>query len=215
MPRWRGRQLRDQHLVHFSLVEVPQATVAWYRFEWQGADAAAAVLSAFDTMMQTAPPALNAVAMAQATPIGDDGPRAAIQVMSRGQYIGPLDELGDLDRPLHCDSQSTRDDFFEQPFWQTIRTVVTGEPPPHSYGDISRYADAPIPQDAISAMVDILADCPSRSLDDNGPNGSIWSLGWVGGDVVNSVSRTETPTSIARSTRSARPRSGRTTRAPP
>mgnify|MGYP000237517222 CR=1 FL=1 len=27
---------------------------------------------------------------------------------------------------------------------------------------------------------------------DNGPNGAIWALGWVGGDVVNSVSRTAT-----------------------
>lgn len=176
----------------FSLVEVPQGTVAWYRYEWQGADAAEAVLSAFDTMMQTAPPALNAVAMAQATPIGSDGPRAAIQVMSRGQYIGPLDELDDLIRPLQSIPGRTRDDFFDQPFWQTIRTVVTGEPEPHSYGDISRYADAPIPQDVISDMVDNLADCPSRSADDNGPNGAIWSIGWVGGDVVNAVSRTET-----------------------
>jgi hypothetical protein len=176
----------------FSLVEVPQGTVAWYRYDWQGADAAEAVLSAFDSMMQTAPPALNAVAMAQATPIGSDGPRAAIHVMSRGQYIGPLDELDDLIRPLHSIANRTRDDFFDQPFWQTIRTVVTGEPEPHSYGDISRYADAPIPQDAISDMVDILVDAPSRDADDNGPNAAIWSIGWVGGDVVSSVSRTET-----------------------
>ncbi len=175
----------------FSLVEVPES-VAWYRYMWQGADAAVAVLSAFDVMMQTAPPALNAVAMAQATPIGDGGARDAIQVMSRGQYIGPLDELADLVRPLQSIPNRTQDQFFEESYWQVNRTIASAEPAPHSYGDISRYADAPIPQDVISTMVDILVDLPSRSADDNGPNGSIWALGWIGGDVMNSVSRSAT-----------------------
>ena len=38
-------------------------------------------------------------------------------------------------------------------------------------------------------IVDLLGACPSRSDD---ANGSFWSLGWVGGDVVGKFSRTET-----------------------
>lgn len=38
-------------------------------------------------------------------------------------------------------------------------------------------------------MVALLADAPHRSED---ANASIWSLAWVGGDVMNSFARTET-----------------------
>ena len=46
-----------------------------------------------------------------------------------------------------------------------------------------------MPDDAVAADVDLLADCPSRTDD---ANGSIWSLGWVGGDVINAIGRTDT-----------------------
>ena len=46
-----------------------------------------------------------------------------------------------------------------------------------------------MPADAIAQVIDLLADCPSRTDD---ANGSVWSLGWVGGDVINSIGRTDT-----------------------
>jgi hypothetical protein len=67
--------------------------------------------------------------------------------------------------------------------------ISTGEPPSHGFGDISRYAVEPLPQSAVTDLVDVVSLCPSRD-DDN--NGSIWSLGWVGGNVVNKVGRTDT-----------------------
>jgi hypothetical protein len=171
------------------MVEVPQQPVAWYRFEWQGADNATAVLSAFDSLMQTAPPALNAVAMAEATEVGTGGPREAIQVMSRGQYIGPINELRDLIAPLLAIGTMTSQTLQEMAFWDIQRMIASAEPEPHSFGDISRYSADPIPESTYSELVDLLAECPSRSSD---ANGSIWSLGWVGGDLVNSVGRTDT-----------------------
>lgn len=173
----------------FELLEAPTANVGWYRFTWRGADAAAAVLSAFHHVLQGAPPALNAVAMAQATPVGAGGPREAIDVMSRGQYIGPLHELRDLVQPLLAAAAPTTQTIQEMAFWNAQRMIATQEPEPHSYGDISRYAAEPLPDSAIAKMVDLLAACPSRSDD---ANGSIWSLGWVGGDVMNAISRTAT-----------------------
>jgi FAD/FMN-containing dehydrogenase len=173
----------------FDLVEAPTGEIGWYRFEWRGADAAAAVLAAFDALIQTAPPALNAVAMAEAAEVGDGGPREAIDVMSRGQYVGPLDELRDLVAPLLAAAEPTKQTLEARTFWDIQRTIATGEPDPHSFGDISRYAAAPLPDSAIAAMVDLLVECPSRSED---ANGSIWSLGWVGGAVVNATPRTAT-----------------------
>jgi len=169
----------------FGLVAAPP-TVAYYRFDYRGADAAAAVLAAFDKLLQTAPPALNAVAMAQATPVGSGGPREAIAVFTRGQFVGSLSDLRDLVRPLLAAAKPTKTTFQEMSFWAMQRMIATAEPPSHSFGDISRYTAAPLPDRAVAAVVDLLAACPSRTDD---ANGSFWSLGWVGGNVVSAVPR--------------------------
>ncbi len=173
----------------FSLVEVPQ-TVNWYRYDWKGAEAAEAVLDAFNNLIAFAPAGLNAVAAATAVAPGNGGPREAIEVFSRGQYIGPANELHDLVQPLiDAAGPPLKTDFRPMTFWQVFEMISSGEPASHGFGDISRYAADPIPQSAVTDMVNRLVECPSRSNDDNG---SIWSLGWVGGPVVNSVSRTDT-----------------------
>lgn len=173
----------------FDLVRVPEQPIAWYRFDWRGADAAAEVLSAFQQILTTAPAALNAVAMAEATEIGSGGPREAINVMSRGQYIGPLSELQEIIAPLMSIGTPTQQTLTEMPFWNAQRMIATAEPDPHSFGDISRYANQPLPESVIATMIDLLADCPSRSDE---ANGGIWSLGWVGGDIVGKFGRTDT-----------------------
>src|SRR6185437_12171264 len=85
----------------FHLQRIPRQDVAFYRFDWRGAEAAAAVLGAFDHVLAKAPAALNAVAQAQAVPLrAGENKRDAITVFSRGQYIGPLSELKELVQPL-------------------------------------------------------------------------------------------------------------------
>jgi FAD/FMN-containing dehydrogenase len=173
----------------FRLVEAPVEDVAYYRFEFTGADAAYAVLDAFDELIQSAPPALNAVAMAQATPVGAAGPRAAIDVMTRGQYIGPLDELRDLVAPLLAAGSPADMTLETMSFWDYQRLIASTEPEQHNFGDWSRYSDRRLPESIIGDLVDILVECPARTAD---ANGSIWSLGWVGGDVMNAIGRTDT-----------------------
>jgi FAD/FMN-containing dehydrogenase len=173
----------------FKMVEVP-SSVNWYRFDWRGADAGIAVLNSFNNLIAKAPAALNAVAAATATPVGAGGPREAIDVFSRGQYIGPFDELYDLVQPmLAAAGTPLKVDFRTMSFWDVVAIISTTEPPSHGFGDISRYVADPIPESAVVSMIDQLANCPSRSDDDNG---SIWSLGWVGGSVVDSFKRTDT-----------------------
>jgi FAD/FMN-containing dehydrogenase len=174
----------------FDLAEVPRGNVTYYRFDYRGADAAVGVLATFNEILRTAPAGFNAVAMAQATPVGRGGPREAIDVFSRGQYIGPATELYDIVAPLlSAGSAPVRRTVTEMPFWDAQKIFASTEPASHSFGDISRYAAHVVPQAAVQEMVNLLAACPSRSAE---ANGSIWSLGWIGGEVVNSISRTGT-----------------------
>jgi FAD/FMN-containing dehydrogenase len=91
----------------FRLAKVPVKQVAFYSYRYQGADAAAAVLAAFDKLCETAPPESNADSAAQATPVGTGGPREAIDVFSRGQFLGSVDELRELVRPLELAAPAT------------------------------------------------------------------------------------------------------------
>ena len=173
----------------FEVLEAPTDDIAWYRFDWTGADDAAAALAAFDRLIQTAPPALNAVAMAEPTPIGSGGASAAVHTMSRGQYIGPVGELRELIQPLLDAATPEKQVIQPMPYWSVQRMIASAEAESHSWGDISRYAGAPLPDATIAALVEAVVDCPHRT---DTANGSIWSLAWVGGDVMNAVPRTET-----------------------
>jgi FAD/FMN-containing dehydrogenase len=174
----------------FRLPLVPRREVAFYRFDWRGADAAAAILGAFDKLLTSAPAALNAVAMAQASPVGDGGPREAIDVFSRGQFIGPLSDLRSLVQPL-VDAAGTPAKTVLQTlkYWDMQRMFASAETTRHSFGDISRYSTRPLPDAVAAKVADLLANCPTRTPDSNG---SMWSLGWVGGPVIHSVGRRDT-----------------------
>ena len=174
----------------FRLPKVPRDEVAFYRFDWRGADAAAAVLSAFDKLLATDPAELNAVASAQASPVGPGGPREAVDVFSRGQYIGPLSELRELVQPL-IDSAGTPAKTVLQTmsYWDMQRMFASREGERHSFGDVSRYSTKPLPDAIAGKIADLLAECPTRTAAENG---SMWSLGWVGGPVVGAVGRRKT-----------------------
>lgn len=172
----------------FQLVPAPP-TVVYFRYDYRGADAATAMLAAVDTLCQTAPAGLNLSSCAQATPVGDGGPREAIDAFVRGQYVGPMDEARDLLAPFVALGPA-KSALQERPFWEVQQQVwPSANPEPHSWGDWSRYTRAALPQDRVASMVDLLAQCPVRT--DNS-NGALWFLGWVGGDVVGRVGRTET-----------------------
>ncbi len=175
----------------FHLQKIPRADVAFYRFDWRGADAAAAVLGAFDQVLKTAPAALNAVAQAQAVPIDPSkGKREAITVFSRGQYIGPLSELEDLVQPLITAAGTpVKTTLTTMKYWDMQLMFASAELKRHAFGDISRYSSKPLPDHVLAKIADLLADCPSRTDESNG---SMWSLGWIGGNVMDSISRRDT-----------------------
>lgn len=172
----------------FELVRAPE-TVVYFRYDYRGADAATAMLAAVDTLAQTAPAGLNLSSSAQATPVGNGGPREAIDAFVRGQYVGTVDEAKDLLAPFVALSPATSA-LQERPFWEVQQQVwPSANPTPHSWGDWSRYTRQALPQDRVAKMVDLLAECPVRTDDSNG---ALWFLGWVGGDVVGKFGRTDT-----------------------
>ncbi len=172
----------------FQLAKIPRPEVAFYRFDYRGADAAGKVLMAFDTMLQNAPRELNAVAMAQATKVGAGGPREAIATFSRGQYLGPLEELVELVKPLLHAAQPREVSLKTLPYWEMQQQFLTEATAPHAWGDHSLYSRAPLPEEVMAKVVELLVECPSR---DEHNNGSFWSLGWVGGK-ANEVDRRAT-----------------------
>jgi FAD/FMN-containing dehydrogenase len=173
----------------FDLARILTPSVSFYRFDYRGADAAAAVLSKFDEILEGAPPELNAVAMSQAVEVGPGGPREAIATFSRGQYLGPMSKLTELVSPLLQVATPVKTTLQTLSFWEMQAALAGAEAEPHSFGDISRYSTAPLPAAVVARVVDLLVECPSR---DTNNNGSVWSLGWVGGDVVHSVPRSAT-----------------------
>jgi FAD/FMN-containing dehydrogenase len=123
----------------FDLVEVPRKQVSYYVAEWRGAEAATAAFIAFDEIMRTAPAAFNAVLMVQAAPVAAAGPREAMYVWTRGQYIGLIAELWDLLAPLLKAAGAPLGlEFYELPFWEAQHRFTDSPSKPHSFGDISR-----------------------------------------------------------------------------
>lgn len=173
----------------FDLVPVPTTDIVYYRFDWRGADAALAMFSTFDQLEQTAPPEFVASAMAQATPVGSAGPREAIDVMVRGQFLGSHDDFMALVAPLLKASPPAKQQIVVQPFWTTAKIFTTEEAANHSWGDISRYTKKALPSATIQKFVDLIAETPSRTETNNA---ALFMLGWIGGSVVDKFTRTET-----------------------
>ena len=175
----------------FNLQRIPRADVAFYRFDWRGAHGAAAVLSAFERILAKAPAELNAVAQAQAVPLAPgENKHDAIKVFSRGQYIGPLSELKELVQPLiDAAGPPAKAQLETVKYWDMQRMFASVEAERHGFGDLSRYSSRPLPDHIHAQVADLLADCPSR---DASSNGSIWSLGWIGGPVVDSFGLRDT-----------------------
>lgn len=174
----------------YQMLEVPQPTVMFYRLDWNGADDATAAIAAYHKVLQTAPDALNSDLAAQPIPIGSGGPRAAVTAFSRGQYFGTADELRQVIAPLIAAATPAKVMIQEMSFWDMQRMFgSTDASVTHSYGDYSRFVNKPLPDDVTAKLVDLLVDCPSRT---DTANGSIWSLGWIGGDLMHKIGRTET-----------------------
>ncbi len=173
----------------FDLVPVPTENIVYYRLEWRGADAALAMFAAVDALEQTSPPGFVASGMAQAAPVGSGGPREAVDVMLRGQFLGSMDDFRALIAPVLAGAPTTRQQIVSQPFWDTAKIFTTPEASNHSWGDISRYTNAPLPASALQKLVDLIVQTPSRTSTDNA---AVFMLGWVGGAVVDRFTRSDT-----------------------
>jgi len=174
----------------FELAEVPQGDVVYYRYDFEGADAIHQMLSAVDAIQQTAPPQFVASAVAQPTPLGPDGDtRAAVAGWVRGVFIGTMADFTDIVAPILGGNPPAAATQRLQPWWDTAQGFTSEEAENHGWGDISRYTDRALSSKAIADLVELVVDCPQREA---ATHGEVWMLGWVGGEVVDRIGRTET-----------------------
>ena len=189
-----------------------RSTVTYFRYDFRGADDAGAMLAAFHASSDGARRPQRQLRMAQASPVGSGGPREAIDAFTRGQYVGPSDELRDLLAP--CSPPPRRRSGRSRRCRSgtcSSRSGHRANPTPHSFGDLSRYAG-----DAAARRRRRRDGRPPRRLPvpHGDANGSVWSLGWVGGDVVDPFARTDTAYVAPRPADAAAPDTGVAERPP-
>ena len=114
-----------------------------------------------------------------------DGPREAIDVFSRGQFLGTQAELERYVQPLiDAAGPPAKRTLTTLKYWDMQRMFASAEGTRHSFGDVSRYSRAPLPDQTYAKIADLLAGAPAGPRESNG---SMWSLGWIGGPVVRRV----------------------------
>ena len=64
------------------------------------------------------------------------------------------------------------------PFWESLTELQEPLAEPHAFADLSRFANAPLPDDVIQQIVSRLVDCPHRT---DTAHGALAVFGWVGG----------------------------------
>ena len=151
LPWRRGRQRSGINTSFtFQLVEVP-ADGHVLPLRLPGADEAGAVLAEFNRVCSTRRPP-------RSTPSPWPGHARRQRRAARGDrrlHAGPVrrpaDELQDLLAPMLAAATPTKTAFEEMPFWDVQqRSGRLQNPTPHSFGDISRYASEPLPDDVVA-----------------------------------------------------------------
>ena len=166
----------------FDLVEVPTTPVTNFSVTWRGADAAGLIIRAFQDVMQEAPPELGATVVVIPMDPGESGRRRGIDVSLQGQFIGAASDLQDLIKPvLEVKTPPVEQAIAELPFWESQKRLLEPEAEAHAFTDISRYANTPLPEDAIQQIVSRLIDCPHRT---DAAHGILTLFGWVGGTLT-------------------------------
>lgn len=112
-----------------------------------------------------------------------------MDVFVRGQFLGSESDFMAIVAPLLDAAPPVSRDIRVEPFWDVAPRFTNPESENHSWGDISRYANAPLPEKALERVVELIADAPSRT---ESTNVQFWMIGWVGGDVMDSIGRTDT-----------------------
>ncbi|MDQ2653012.1 MAG: FAD-binding oxidoreductase [Chloroflexota bacterium] len=169
----------------FDLVEVPTKPVTNFSVTWRGADAAGLVIRAFQALMQQAPPEFGAAVVIIPLDPDEAGKRRGIDVSLDGHFIGGESDLQDLLTPLlEVKTPPIKQEIAAIPFWASQRRLLEPEAEAHAFTDISRYANAPLPDDVIQQIVDQLVNCPHRT---DAAHGMLTLFGWVGGTLTQTA----------------------------
>lgn len=169
----------------FDLVEVPSSTVNYFAITWRGADAAGLVLQAFQVLMQQAPPEFGAKLVVIPRDPAESGKRRSIDVTLDGHFIGNASDLHDLLLPLLEVKTPPAEQFIVKlPFRESQQRLSDPAAAEHAFTGLSRYANAPLPDDVIKQLAGQLVDCPHRT---DAAHGALTLFGWVGGALTQTA----------------------------
>ncbi len=163
----------------FDLVEAPTGSVTNFSIRWRGADAAGLVIQAFQELIQQAPAEFGAAVTVIPRDPAESGKRRSIDVSLDGHYIGKASDLQDLLTPLlEVKTPPAEQIIADMPFQESQQRLREPASEAHAFTGISRYASAPLPDEAIRQIAGLLVDCPHRT---DAAHGRLTLFGWVGG----------------------------------
>lgn len=173
----------------FDLVEIPTSPVSSFTVRWRGADAAGLVLQAFQALMQHAPPEFGATLTVIPRDPAESGKRRSIDVLLSGHFIGQASDLQDLLTPLlGVKTPPVEHTIAALPFRESQRRLSESATHALAFTGISRYANAPLPDNVTAQLVSGLINCPYRT---DVAHGTLTLFGWVGG-ILTQTSRSAT-----------------------
>lgn len=176
----------------FGLVPLKRREISVFGMLFNGPDAAAAALQAFDRLMLTAPPELSGFAgLTSERPLGSgQGGGASLfpQLDIEGSYQGPVTGLRELLRPLATAAAPNGYISGDMEYWTAqINYLAVPPQPEHGFAEAGRFTDAPLPTGVIENLIFRVMNAPT------GPDayGEVRLMGWSGG-AVNQVSPSAT-----------------------
>jgi len=166
----------------FTLRTFATPDVTVFAFEWRGAEQAAALTAAMQPLLMDAPDTFSGFLSLYA--LGPATDRAAdLFTYVTGQYIGSQAELLELLEPLLAVATPHYAEVRPVPYWEGQAFLAESGGTPDATDDRSNFADEPLPDEAIDAIIAQFLRFPRTPP---GTYAVINLFAWVGG-VINQV----------------------------
>jgi hypothetical protein len=132
------------------------SSVSVFQIRWQGVNACKEMLSAFQTIMPSAPNGFS-VRIGIAVNVAGAEPLATVI----GQFFGSASDLRKILAPAFSAAPAADQDIKEMTYWQG-REFLAELDGPEYYAERSRYVRDPLSSEAIEVIFDRLAKWPGR-----------------------------------------------------
>ncbi len=174
--------VHTSHVV--SLVEIPRRQIGAFELKFHGIQDCVSSFMAFDKIMHSAPDRLSgflAITNLNRPANGTRGANKYPVATFCGSYIGPVDELRDLLRPLQHSGKAFHTEIVAQEFWQAqIDWLSVPKLPVHGLAETAHFTNQPLPAKVVDQLIRRVAAAPGGSPD---AYCEVRLMCWTGGKV--------------------------------